>query len=191
VIVVTEALEIALPVSPFTEFINMRGRPKMQRPMINTNDVAETQNTNVDLSSTKTTEQIYQNLQDANFAIVTDESLQDPKVNKYAKDLAFMEQQVVFTVARGAKEDPPVIVLGVNGQSVAVERGKPIRCARKFLNTLFTSIHEMATEQYTDKDGLTQTKSIKTQSPAYSVSLMEDTPDGRDWFAQQQRMFYI
>ena len=169
----------------------MRGRPKMQRPMINTNDVAETQNTNVDLSSTKTTEQIYQNLQDANFAIVTDESLQDPKVNKYAKDLAFMEQQVVFTVARGAKEDPPVIVLGVNGQSVAVERGKPIRCARKFLNTLFTSIHEMATEQYTDKDGLTQTKSIKTQSPAYSVSLMEDTPEGRDWVAQQQRMFYI
>lgn len=190
-IVVTEALEIALPVSSFTEFINMRGRPKMQRPMINTNDVAETQNTNIDLSSTKTTEQVYKTLEDINLAIVTDESLQNPGLNKYAKDLAFMEQQVVFTVARGAKEDPPVIVLGVNGQTVAVERGKPIRCARKFLNTLFTSIHEMATQQFTDENGLTQTKAVKTQAPAYAISLMEDTPEGRDWVAQQQRMFYI
>jgi len=169
----------------------MRGRPKMNRPMINTNDVAEPVNTNIDLASTKSTDQVYKTLEDINLAIVTDESLASPTVSKHAKDLAFMEEQVTFIVNGGSKEDAPVLTLGVNGQNVNVVRGQPIRCARKFLNTLFTFTHEMSTEQYVDHNGLTQTRVGKRQQPAYPVSLMDDTIEGRNWFQQQQRMYYI
>lgn len=169
----------------------MRGRPKMNRPMIDTSDVAGEVNTGIDLASTKTTEQIHQTLEDINLAIVTDESLKSPSVDKYAKDLAFMEQKVTFVVAPGTKEEAPVITLGVNGQNVNVVRGQPIRCARKFLNTLFTFVHEMATDHYQDKDGLTQTRLVKRQVPAFQTSIMEDTPEGRSWFAQQQRQYYV
>ena len=157
-----------------------------RRAMINTSDVAEPFNLNVDLHSDLSQEDIHETI-----AVVTNESMQSANVAKYARDLAFMEEKVVFTVHPGPKEEPPVITLGVNGDNVVVTRGVPIKCARKFLNTLFTMTHEMATEQYTDTaTGLTQTRVLRRQQPAYSVSVLEDTPEGRNWFATQQRYFY-
>jgi hypothetical protein len=159
--------------------------------MINTNDVAEPKNTNIDLHSSIPEQQVYATLQDLNFATVTDESLKDANIKKYARDLAFMEQKVTFVVQPGSKDESPVLTLGVNGQNVHVTRGQPVRAARKFLNTLFTFTHEMSTEQYVDENGLTQTKVKRKQQPAYPVSLLEDTQEGRNWFAANQRVYYV
>lgn len=159
--------------------------------MINTNDVAEPKNTNIDLHSSIPEQQVYDTLQDLNFATVTDESMKDANIKKYARDLAFMEEKVVFVVQPGSKDESPVLTLGVNGQNVHVTRGQPIKAARKFLNTLFTFTHEMATEQYEDSNGLKQTRVKKLQQPAYPVSLLEDTQEGRNWFAANQRSYYV
>lgn len=159
--------------------------------MITTSDVADKVNTNIDLASTKTTEQIYKTLEENNFALVQDESLTSANISKYTKDLAFLEQKVTFTVGRGGPEDAPVITLGVNGDNVNVVRGKSIRCARKFLNVLIGSTHEMRTEQYQDGNGLIQTRINKKQNPAYHVSIDDDTLEGRNWFQNQQRLYYI
>lgn len=154
--------------------------------MINTSDVAEPFNLSADLHSDLSKEDIHETI-----AVVTNESMQSANVEKYARDLAFMEQNVRFIINPGSKEDPPVIILGVNGDAVKVTRGIPITCARKFLNTVFTTVHDMATEQYTDQaTGLTQTRVLKRHHPAYSVSVLEDTPEGRNWFANQQQYFY-
>lgn len=161
-----------------------------RRPMINTNDVAEPKNTNIDLHSSIPEQQVYDTLQDLNFATVTDESMKDDNIKKYARDLAFMEEKVVFVVQPGSKDEAPVLTLGVNGQNVHVTRGQPVRAARKFLNTLFTFTHEMSTEQYVDANGLTQTRVKRMQQPAYPVSLLEDTQEGRNWFAANQRSYY-
>lgn len=161
------------------------------RPMITTNDVAEPVNTNIDLHSNIPESQVYDTLAENNFAMVTDESLNDANVKKYARDLAFMEEKVTFVIQPGNKEDAPVLTLGVNGQNVHVTRGQPIRAARKFLNTLFTFTHEMETQQYVDPaTGLTQTRVLKKQQPAYPVSVIEDTQEGRNWFAANQRVYY-
>lgn len=162
-----------------------------RRPMINTSDVAEPQTTDIDLHASIPEQQVYDTLQEKNFAAVTNESMQSQNVQKYAKDLAFMEQIVTFVVQPGSKEDSPVLTLGVNGQNVHVTRGQPVRAARKFLNTLFSFTHEMETENYSDANGLINTRVKRKQQPAYPVSLLEDTPEGRNWFAANQRSYYV
>lgn len=162
-----------------------------RRPMINTNDVAEPKNTNIDLHSNIPEQQVYDTLQDLNFAMVTDESLKDANIKKYARDLAFMEEMVTFVVQPGNEQDAPVLTLGVNGQNVHVTRGKPVRAARKFLNTLFTFTHDMSTKQYIDANGLTQTSVNRFQKPAYPVSVIEDTQEGRNWFAANQGAYFV
>ncbi len=159
--------------------------------MINTSDVAENVTTPIDLHSDIPEQQVYDTLQEINFAAVTDESMQSQNVKKYSADLAFMEQMVTFVVQPGSKEEAPVLTLGVNGQNVHVVRGQPIRAARKFLNTLFSFTHEMETDNYTDNNGLIQTRVKRKQRPAYPVSLLDDTPEGRSWFAANQRAYYV
>jgi len=166
-------------------------RPAGKRPMITTNDVAEPVNTDIDLHSSIPEQKVYDTLADINFAMVTDESMKDANIKKYAADLKFMEEMVSFVVQPGSKDEAPVLTLGVNGQNVHVTRGQPIRAARKFLNTLFTFTHEMSTEQYVDANGLTQTRVKRMQQPAYPVSLLEDTQEGRNWFAANQRSYYV
>ena len=102
-----------------------------------------------------------------------------------------MEEMVTFVVQPGNEQDAPVLTLGVNGENVYVTRGQPIRAARKFLNTLFTFTHDMATEQYVDANGLIQTRVKRFQKPAYPVSVIEDTQEGRNWFAANQRAYYV
>jgi len=163
-----------------------------RRSMINTDSVAEQKTTEIDLNSNIPESQVYDTLQELNFAAVTNETMQSQNVQKYAKDLAFMEQQVTFVVQPGSKEDAHTLKLGVNGQNVDVVRGQPIRAARKFLNTLFSFTHEVETQQYIDPaTGLTQTRLLKKQQPAYPVSLLDDTQEGRNWFASNQRSYYI
>ena len=166
-------------------------RPAGKRPMITTNDVAEPVNTNIDLHSSIPETKVYDTLAESNFAMVTDESLKDANIKKYAQDLKFMEEMVTFVVQPGNEQDAPVLTLGVNGQNVHVTRGQPIRAARKFLNTLFTFTHDMATEQYVDANGLIQTRVKRFQKPAYPVSVIEDTQEGRNWFAANQRAYYV
>lgn len=162
-----------------------------RRPMITTEDVAEGRQTDIDLHSSVAENQVYETLQENNFVAVTNESMQSENISKYANDLKFMEEQVTFVVQPGAKEEPPVLTLGVNGQTIHVRRGQKVRAARKFLNTLFTFTHSIETENYTDQDGLIQTRIKRTQQPAYPVALIEDTQEGRNWFAANQSVYYV
>lgn len=163
-----------------------------RRPMINTNDVAEPVNTNIDLHSSIPESKVYDTLAENNFSVVTDATIESESIKKYAKDLSFMEEMVTFVIQPGSKEDAPVLTLGVNGQNIHAVRGQPVRAARKFLNTLFTFTHEMETQQYVDPvTGLTQTRVLKKQQPAYPVSLLDDTQEGRNWFASNQRSYYV
>ena len=98
-------------------------RPAGKRPMITTNDVAEPVNTNIDLHSSIPETKVYDTLAESNFAMVTDESLKDANIKKYAQDLKFMEEMVTFIVQPGNEQDAPVLTLGVNGQNVHVTRG--------------------------------------------------------------------
>lgn len=156
-----------------------------RRPMVTTADVADTYTATTDMHSSIATE-------DIEIAVVTGEDIHSKNVQDSIKSEAFYRENVVFTVARGSKEDSPYVELGVNGEKLIVERGVPTIGKRKFLNCLFTTQNDIKTEQYVDKrDGSEQTMIRKYVSPAYGVTLIKDTEDGRKWFEAMQAAYYI
>lgn len=151
-----------------------------QRPMINTSDVIGTETSIIDAHSSIPTDEI-------ELAVVTNADINSEPIAKYARDLAFMEQKVTFILANtNNKNDPNPILLGVNGEQKVVWRGKPYTMARKFLNTMFETISDYTTQQYRDEKGMDQTRFVRTVSPAFSISLMNDSPEGRLWFEKIQ-----
>lgn len=155
---------------------------KHQRPMINTSDVRGTESHFIDAHSSIPTDEI-------EIAVVTNEDINSDSIAKYARDLRFMEEPVTFILANtNNKNDPNPILVGVNGEERVIWRSQVYTLARKFLNTLFETVHEMSTQQYQDQNGVTQTRFVRTVSPAYSVSVMQDTPDGRKWFERIQNL---
>lgn len=155
---------------------------KHQRPMINTSDVRGTESHIIDAHSSIPTDEI-------EIAVVTNEDINSDSIAKYARDLHFMEQEVTFILANtNNKNDPNPIMVGVNGEERVIWRSQSYTLARKFLNTLFETVHEMGTQQYQDNNGVTQTRFVRTVSPAYSVTVMQDTPEGRKWFERIQNL---
>jgi len=156
-----------------------------RRSMINTGDVADTYTVTTDLHSSIPTDEV-------EIAVVTGEDIHSENVQKSVKSEAFYNEKVVFTVARGSKEDSPFVELGVNGEKLIVERGVQTIGKRKFLNCLFTTQNDIKTEQYVDKrDGSEQTLIRKDVSPAYGVSLIRDSEEGRKWFETMQAAYYL
>lgn len=156
-----------------------------QRSMIDTSDVAPTLQRSMDMPSTTATEDLDRD----QIHVATD---MDPN-DKYIRDLAFMEEKVTFIVAKTRdKNEPNPIIAGCNGQSVVVERGKPIKEARKFLNSLINTTMDIDTYEYTDNDGLKQTRIETLHSPALQIQLIADPSGerGMSWFTRSQHGEY-
>lgn len=154
------------------------------RPKITTEDVAPTINQSIDMSSSIATEDI----DHPNVDIVTDI---DPN-GQYIRDLDFMEEVVTFIVGKGGKFDPNPIIAGCNGQNLVIERGKPVKAKRKFLNTLINTVFSLDTQEYLDDNGLKQTKVETTHTPSLSIQLLVDPSGqkGMEWFANVQHGTY-
>lgn len=157
----------------------------MQRPKITTENVAPTIEGTIDISSNIAMEDIDR----PDIHVMSDG---DPN-SKYIRDLAFMEEQVTFIVAKTKdKNDPDPIISGCNGQNLIVELGKPVKAARKFLNSLINTVMDISTSEYIDEQGLKQTRISTLHSPSLQIQLMDD-PSGQkgfDWFARAQHGIY-
>ena len=166
-----------------------QGQRPGSRPQIATKDVAPTITHNVDLSSKIDLDDIER----PDLAIATDTSMNDPVTLKYAQDLAFMEQEVEFTVMKTADKtaaDP--LVVGVNGVNKIVKRGERYKMPRKFINAMISTFTDVGTHEYIDKDGLSQTRVETITTPALQIQILNDPAgaDGFNWFAQAQHGTY-
>lgn len=159
------------------------------RPQITTKDVAPTITNNVDLSSKIKLDDIER----PDLAIVTDDSLNNPVIAKYMQDLAFMEQEVTFIIAKTHdKSAPDPLILGVNGPSRTVYRGVKYTMPRKFLNSAINTFTDVNTHEYLDKDGLSQTRVETITNPSLQIQILNDPAGavGFDWFARAQHGTY-
>lgn len=166
-----------------------QGQRPGSRPQITTKDVAPTITHNVDLSSKIDLD----NIERPDLAIATDTSMSDPVTLKYAQDLAFMEQEVEFTVMKTADKtaaDP--LVVGVNGVNKIVKRGERYKMPRKFINAMISTFTDVGTHEYVDKDGLSQTRVETITTPALQIQILNDPAgaDGFNWFARAQHGTY-
>lgn len=159
------------------------------RPQITTKDVAPTIVNHVDLASTIALEDIER----PDLAIATDTSMDDPVTAKYAKDLAFMEQEVDFILhPTQDKTAPNPIVVGVNGVNRVVYRNQRYKMARKFLNAMIATLTDVNTHEYIDANGLSQTRVETVTTPALQIQVLNDPagPVGFEWFARAQHGTY-
>lgn len=160
-----------------------------QRPQITTKDVAPTIKNDVDLASTIA----FDDIERPDLAIATDTSMQDPVTLRYAKDLAFMEEEVTFMVAKThdkSAADP--LVVGVNGQNRVIKRGERYTMARKFLNAMISTFTDVDTHEYVDKNGLSQTRVETVTNPSLQIQVLNDPAGqiGMEWFARAQHGTY-
>lgn len=159
------------------------------RPQITTKDVAPTITNQVDLASTIALEDIDR----PDLAIATDTSMNDPVTAKYAHDLAFMEQEVTFIIAKTHdKSAPDPLVLGVNGPSRTVYRGQRYTLPRKYLNSAINTFTDVNTHEYIDGNGLSQTRLETITNPSLQIQILHDPAgaEGMDWFARAQHGSY-
>ncbi len=159
------------------------------RPQITTKDVAPTITNEVDLASTIA----FDDIERPDLAIVTEDSMDSPAIKKYAQDLAFMEQEVQFTVMKTADKtaaDP--LVVGVNGVNRVVKRGEIYKMPRKFLNAMISTFTDVNTHEYVDDNGLSQTRVETITTPALQIQILNDPAGqlGMEWFARAQHGTY-
>lgn len=159
------------------------------RPQITTKDVAPTIVNDVDLASTIALGDIDR----PDLAIATETSMDDPVTAKYAKDLAFMEQEVEFMLLPTQdKTAPNPIVVGVNGINRAVYRNQRYKLARKFLNAMISTLTDVNTHEYKDEKGLSQTRVETITTPSLQIQVLNDPAGqvGMEWFARAQHGTY-
>lgn len=156
----------------------------MNRPKITTSDVAPTFQATVDAHASIATEDIDR----PEIAVVTGSSMNDPVTKDYLRDLAFMEDIIEFIVAKTKdKNDPNPIIAGNSGQMRVIELGKRHRMARKFLDSLINTVVDISTSEYTDDQGLRQTKITQIFTPSLQIQIINDpSPYGMEWFARAQ-----
>lgn len=157
-----------------------------KRAAINTSDVPAVAATTVDLASNIKSEDIDR----PDLAVVTDDTLASPHVAEYIKDLKFMEDILTIQIAdTNDKNAERVVPCGVNGEVKFLERGKELKIARKFVDSLIKVEDRIETEQYKDKNGVDQTRVNKTPALKYPLSIIHDPAGdlGRRWFQHQCR----
>ena len=167
----------------------MSSNQRPNRPQITTKDVAPTITNQVDLASTIALEDIDR----PDLIIATQTSMNDPVTAKYAHDLAFMEQEVTFTVMKTAdKSAPNPIIVGVNGPTKTVWRGERYTMARKFLNAMISTFTDVDTHEYIDHQGLSQTRVETVTTPSLQIQVLNDPAgaEGMAWFAKAQHGTY-
>lgn len=121
-------------------------------------------------------------------AVVTDEDMDKPHVKEYARDLAFNEDKITFTIGMDNNpnaEDP--VPCGVNGEYKYLKRGVKHTLPRKFVDSLIKTTQTVKPETYEDANGLKQTR-LKTKFTAvYPISIHHDPAGevGVRWFEHQ------
>lgn len=147
-----------------------------RRPKINSNDVEPPKTQEVDLAS---------DIESPEVAIMHG-NVDNPINAEYLKWMNFMEEDVVITINHSDNpnaENP--VSCGVNGEIKLLERGKPHKVKRKFLDSLIKSTYRVITENYKDKDGVDQTRVKRIPAQVYPISVMDHGPDpelSQRWF---------
>lgn len=149
-----------------------------KRAKIETQDVAGPDEQVVDLAST---------IERPETAIlVAGADMQNPATQEYMRWIAFMEEEVTISIALSDNphaENP--VTCGNNGETKKLERGRPHRIKRKFLDSLIKTTFKVVTEQYIDDNGLQQTRIRRKPASAYPISILDHGPNpqlSQRWF---------
>jgi len=162
------------------------GRTKAGRAAIETKDVEPPKASTVMMESDVATEDIDR----PDLVVITDESVNSPVVKEYMADLKFMEDIIEFSISPTTdKNAENPVPCGVNGVVHHIPRGKRVKLARKFVDSLIKREDAVQTVNYKDKDGVDQTKIEKTPAMKYPLSIHNDPAGevGTRWFEHQIR----
>lgn len=119
---------------------------------------------------------------------VTGDTLDSPIVKEYARDLAFMEDELTISISQTTdKNAENPVPCGCNGEVKWLRRGELYKIKRKFVDSLIKVEDAVETQQYKDKDGVDQTRVIRTPALKYPVNVHNDPAGelGRRWFEHQ------
>ncbi len=119
------------------------------------------------------------------FAVVTEDTMNSKAIQEYARDLAFMEEKVTFSIAHSDSPnaiDP--VECGVQGVKMQFKRGQHYTVARMFINALINICFNVETLNKKDpQTGLDITEVIRKPYQAYPISIHSDpSPYGMKWF---------
>jgi hypothetical protein len=153
---------------------------KAARASIQTSDVAD------EVSETRATEVLMENqtatddIERPDLAIVTDESMDSPAVKEYAKDLAFANEPVTFSISpTNDKNAENPVSCGVNGVRKFFTRGERYTVPRKFIEALIVGETSVEVETYKDAKMVDQTKIVPKIALKYPISIHNDPANER------------
>lgn len=122
-----------------------------------------------------------------NLAIVTEDTMQSARIAEYARDLAFMEDVLTFTI--GMSEIPHAVdpvECAVNGEKRAFYRGREYKEKRKFVNTLLNVTWDIGLLNKKDAStGLDVSTIQRIPRQAVNINITHDPAGavGSKWFA--------
>jgi hypothetical protein len=105
-------------------------------------------------------------------------------LNKIAEHERFMNQYVECKVEDSNNQyDEQEIVVGHNGMVQTFIRGLEQKVRRKFVYVLATAKTDSINDkQVVGRDGEKVIRSTVVSVPKYTISILEDTREGREWF---------
>ena len=105
-----------------------------------------------------------------------------PKMDDYAKELAFMEEIVEILVHESTEENPDMIVdLYCNGVPQRFIRGVPVKAKRKYVEILANARTErMKTNVVREGDNV-YNRINKHTALRYPFQMTDSNPRGQDW----------
>lgn len=108
-------------------------------------------------------------------AIVTEDDMKSRRIAEYARDLAFMEDMVTFTIAQSELPNAPdPVECAVNGEKRVYYRGKAYTDKRKFINVLINVTHNIDVVARRDSNGLEQSTIKRTPYTPINLSVHSD-----------------
>jgi hypothetical protein len=106
------------------------------------------------------------------------------QLNKdYLEALRFNEDilEIMIHESTNPNDENPVTV-GNNGQTVTLDRGKPYRIKRKFVDSLIVKNTLVSTPEYTNNGGERAFKITQRSAMKYPFEVRNDpSPKGREW----------
>ncbi len=153
-----------------------------RRAKIETGDVQGPDEETIDLAST---------IEHPETAIPVAGDMRDPATQEYMRWIEFMEEEVVIVIALSDNphaENP--VSCGNNGEIKHLERGRPHKIKRKFLDSLIKHKFKVVPELYTDENGLKQTRIVRRPSAVHPISIMDHGKDpmlSQRWFEHRNR----
>ena len=131
--------------------------------------------------------------QQSNIIITSDELLGqlrnkvapvDPKIHKnYLADLAFMEEEIEIMVHEDVNpnaENP--VIAGNNGRTVIFPRGVPVRCKRKFVDSLIVKHTNVTTNETVTHNNEKSFAVKQVSAMKYPFTIIQDkNKKGAEW----------